>query len=84
MVNAAGQKRLPKESVKFRVFLVTALWDDRRFGYVDEDRFIGSCPICASALGVRFTGTAPQASLNCYGDCAEAEIAERLGLQVRS
>jgi hypothetical protein len=83
MVNAAGQPQLPEESIRFRDYLITALWDDRWFGYVDKDCFVGRCPICMFAIGVRFAGFAPRASLHCNGGCTEAEIAERLDLQVR-
>jgi hypothetical protein len=77
-------RQLSAEATRFRAYLIDAMWSDRRFGYVDQDCFIGSCPICAFAIGVRFAGAAPRASLDCYGGCTEAEIADRLDLQVRA
>jgi hypothetical protein len=59
-------RQLSAEATRFRAYLIDAMWSDRRFSYVDQDCFIGSCPICAFAIGVRFAGTAPRASLNCH------------------
>jgi hypothetical protein len=78
----AEHRTLSSEAVRFRSLLIDALWDDRRFGYVDSDCFIGSCVTCGAAIVVRFAGYAPRATLDCHGGCLEAEIAEALGLEV--
>jgi hypothetical protein len=80
---SARRGELSYEAARFRRHLIDALWDDAMFGYVDQDRFIGSCPVCGTAVAVRFHGTAATATLNCHGGCSEAEIADRLGLVVR-
>jgi hypothetical protein len=74
---------LPEASVQFRGLVIEALWDHERFGYIDADAFVGTCPVCGAAVGVRFHGHAPRADLNCHGGCREDEIAARLGLKVR-
>lgn len=75
---------LSPDSVRFRELVINGLWDESEFGYIDQDRFIGTCPVCRAAVGVHFAGTAPRATLNCHGGCSEAEIAAVLGLAVRS
>lgn len=75
-------RKLPPESVRFRGAIIDALWDKNRFGYVDENRFIGTCPVCGFAIGVHFAGHAPRATLHCHGGCTESEIAARLRLKV--
>jgi hypothetical protein len=77
-----GPRQLSRDAVELRRKVIDACWDDDRFGYIDKDRFVGSCPICAFALIVRFAGYAPRASLECSWGCEEAEIADRIGLQV--
>jgi hypothetical protein len=74
---------LSRESVRFRRFVIDALWTKASFGYIDADWFLGECPICGLPVGVRFAGRAPRASLNCHGGCDEAAIAAAIGLEVR-
>lgn len=69
-------------SIRFRRIVISALWREDSFGYLDEDRFIGTCPLCGEAVGVTFAGRAPRASLNCHGGCSEAELAGSLKLEV--
>jgi hypothetical protein len=76
-------RQLSSESVRFRAALIRTLWDDDCFGYIDADRFLGTCPICGGAIGVSFHGHAPRATLNCHGGCTEGEVAARLELSVR-
>lgn len=75
-----SDRQLPPESVGFRQSLVDKLWAEECFGYVDQDCFIGTCPVCGAAIGVRFAGYAARATLDCHGGCLEAEIAAVLGL----
>lgn len=77
-------RQLSAEATRFRVQLIETLWDDARFGYVDKDTFIGTCPVCGDAIRVRFASRAPRADLRCQDGCTEAEPAERLDLQVRA
>jgi hypothetical protein len=58
-------------------------WDGQFRGYIDHDCFVGTCPVCGFAVGVRFAGYAPRATLTCEGGCTEAEIAAQIGLEVR-
>lgn len=69
---------LPAKSVEFRRLLIDALWDDRAFGYVDEDRFVGTCPVCRCAVGVTFHGYAARADVNCHGGCSEANVVKAI------
>lgn len=73
---------LTAEAVGFRRLLIDALWDGERFGYVDEDCFIGTCPVCGAAIGCRFAGWAPRATLNCHGGCSEAQVVAAVGRRV--
>jgi len=75
--------QLSPDSIRFRNLVIDALWDEKAFFYVDADHFIGLCPLCDGAVGVRFAGLAPRATLTCHGGCSEAEIAELVGLRVR-
>ncbi|MGH2875674.1 MAG: hypothetical protein ACRDLV_05435 [Solirubrobacteraceae bacterium] len=76
-------RSLPEDAYRFRRLLIDRMWDDeRRFGYVDKDTFVGSCPVCDLAVVVRFSGHAARAVLDCHGGCTEAEIAAALGLEV--
>jgi hypothetical protein len=74
---------LPRESVRFRTFLIDKLWTEGAFGYITQDVFLGICPICGRAVTVKFAGFAPRATLHCHGECTEEEIGDRLGLKVR-
>lgn len=76
-------RQLSADAVKFRRLIIDALWDDRQFGYVTEDIFVGSCAVCDAPVGVHFAYGAPRAVLHCHGGCTEAEIANRIGLEVR-
>lgn len=76
-------QQLPIEAVRFRDAIIRALGRER-FNYLDEDTFVGTCPICGEAVGVRFAGYAPRARLDCHSGCTEAEIASHLGLEVKS
>ncbi|MGZ4215469.1 MAG: hypothetical protein ACXVS6_15635 [Solirubrobacteraceae bacterium] len=79
------RRQLRPESVRFRKRIIGAFWDHDRWGvYLSEDRFLGTCPICGAPVGVTFAGYAPRATLQCHGGCTEHEIADRLGLAVRS
>lgn len=80
MTGSTVRKPLSEEAVRFRKLLIDTLWDESRFGYIDQDRFIGSCPICGFAIGVTFAGRAPRAALHCHGGCTEDEIASRIRL----
>lgn len=75
---------LSADAVRFRRMVLDSLWDDARFGYIDADRFVGTCPVCAGAVVVRFAGIAPRATIECEHGCSEAEIAARLGLEATS
>jgi hypothetical protein len=77
-----GSRQLSPDAVELRRKVIDATWDERRFGYIDSNRFVGTCPICAFAMVVRFAGYAPRASLDCSWGCTEAEIAGRIGLEV--
>jgi hypothetical protein len=74
---------LSSDALQFRRLVIDALWRDDSFGYVEKNRFIGTCPLCGDAVGVTFAGRAPRASLNCHGGCSEAELAAAIGLEVR-
>jgi hypothetical protein len=74
----SAQAMLSRESVRFREALIRALWDERAFGYIDQDRFLGSCPVCGGAVEVRFHGNAARADLRCQLGCTEAEIVAAL------
>ncbi len=53
-------------------------------GVIDADCFVGTCPICAYPVGVRFFGTALRMTLSCESGCSEAEVVARIrGLRVR-
>lgn len=69
---------LAAESVRFRGRILDVLnkVEPRRFGYVDEDTSITSCPVCRSALSVRFHGAAARVDLECFGGCSEREVAD--------
>lgn len=62
-------------------------WDGTFRGYIDHDRFVGTCPVCGAAVVVRFAGTAARAALTCLGvadGCPEDKIVARIpGLRVR-
>jgi len=77
-------RRLSSDSVRFPRLVVDRLWDEKQFGYVDEDCFVGTCPVCGLAVGVEFAGCAPRATLSCLGGCAEPDIAALLKLEVKS
>lgn len=77
-------RRLSPEAIRFRELVINALWDPARFGYLDEDCFVGTCPVCGLAVGVEFAGCAPRATLSCLGGCAEPDIAALLKLEVKS
>jgi hypothetical protein len=77
-----ASRQLSPGAVELRRRVIDACWDKARFGYIDKDRFVGTCPICAFVLIVRFAGYAPRASLECSWGCTEAEIADRIGLEV--
>lgn len=74
---------LSAQSVRFRYAVIERLWDSDALGYLTEDRFIGTCPVCGAAIAVHFAGYAPRATLCCYGGCSEEEIAAELGWKVR-
>jgi len=76
--------RLSSEAIRFREHVINVLWDPERFGYVNEDRFVGTCPVCGLAVGVEFAGCAPRATLSCHGGCAEPDIAALHKLEVKS
>ncbi len=78
-----ASKLLSPEARKLRTLVIDALWGDRGV-YLDSDRFVGTCPLCGSAVGVTFAGYAPRATLRCHGGCAEADIARHVGLGVSS
>lgn len=80
-VGARGYDTSPRGWVTFRDTVLDACWDRERFGYVDKDRFVGTCPICAGAIIVRFHGRAARADLECEHRCPEQELAVRLGLE---
>ena len=75
---------LSAEAIRFRDHVIDALWGQDRFYYIDSSHFVGVCPLCDFAVGVRFHGRAPRATLTCHGGCAEGEIAEAIGLRVRA
>lgn len=58
----------------------------RGFTYIDSDRVVGDCPVCRTGppefLTVRFHGRAERADLECSLGCAEAAIADALGVEV--
>lgn len=83
-MSAPAHRQLTPEAIRFRDLVITALWDDTCFGYVNEDRFVGTCPVCGLAVGVEFAGCAPRATLSCHGGCAEPDIAALLKLEVKS
>jgi hypothetical protein len=69
---------LSPEAIRFRALIISAVWNDR-FGYVDEDTFVGECPCCGFPLGVRFAGKAARATLTCHsGWCTEAEVVAKI------
>lgn len=76
---------LSAEARAFRLQLLNALWPvrDPRCAYISEDAFVGVCPLCGAAVGVRFAGHAARAELACRGGCTEDEVAAHLGLAVR-
>lgn len=76
-------RRLSPEAIRFRELVINALWDPARLGYLDEDSFVGTCPICGAAVAVHFAGHASRAALKCHGGCTEAEVAAVVGLEVR-
>jgi hypothetical protein len=76
-------RTLNPAAVKFRRLLIDKLGRDR-FNYLSADHFVGECILCGEAIGVRFAGYAPRATLNCHGGCTEAELAALLNLAVRS
>ncbi len=78
------RRHLSPESVRFRKSIIAALWTDHWGDYLDAERFLGECPVCGAPIGVTFAGFAPRASLDCHSGCTEREIADRLGLAVRS
>jgi hypothetical protein len=76
---------LGAESVRFRSRLLDVLdkIEPRRFGYVDEDTSIASCPVCCSALSVHFHGAAARVDLECFGGCSELEVADAVARLTR-
>ena len=78
-----ANRTLTADAIKFRKSLIDTFGRDN-FIYLAADHFVGECIVCGEAIGVRFAGYAPRASLHCYGGCTEAELAEALGLAVRS
>jgi hypothetical protein len=74
-----GVKQLSREAVQLRRKVIDACWDERRAGYIDKDRFVGTCPCCGFTLIVRFAGYAARADLDCLACCADDQIARSIG-----
>jgi hypothetical protein len=70
------------EWVRFRQHVVDAVYGvaSRRFVYLDENTFIGACPVCIDGtVRVFFHGRAPRADVRCSLGCAEADLARVIG-----
>jgi len=83
---SAGLRQLSTEARQFRTHIIDALLSWGAARYVNEDRFVGTCPVCGDAIGVHFAGFVARATLTCHGDhggCSEDEVAQVLGLEVR-
>jgi hypothetical protein len=75
--------QLPTESLRFRGSIIDGVaGDGSRFYYIDKDTSVGVCPCCGGPVSIRFAGMAARAELDCHLGCAEADIAEALGLGV--
>jgi hypothetical protein len=75
-VSATAHAPLPPETVAFRSRIIDATGEDiNRFYYINRDVFVGVCPVCDGALGVRFIGRAPRAQLDCHRGCSERLVA---------
>lgn len=77
-----SSRQLCREALELRRKVIDACWDEKRFGYIDQNRFVGTCPLCGFALIVRFVGYAARAILDCTWGCDESDIASRVGLVV--
>jgi len=72
---------LSAESIKFRQLVIDRLWHSEAT-YINQDVFVGECPICEGPIGVRFAGGAPRVTLECHTGCSESELGRVLGLEV--
>ena len=72
------------EWMQFRTRIIDGLWqlDRDRFVYLDKDRVLGACPVCAAALPeylvVRFHGETPRADIRCSLGCDERTVLRAL------
>lgn len=79
---SAQHRVLSSEARQLRTVVIDALWDENRFGYVTQDEFVGTCPVCGDAAIVKFAGYAARVDIECWGGCPEAEVAATIGLEV--
>lgn len=75
---------LPSDARQLRALVIDALWDNDRFGYVTQDDFVGTCPVCGAAAVVKFGGRAARVDIDCWGGCTEVDVAAAIGLEVGS